>query len=78
MECPNCKSNHNGQFSAEIMIHLSGSENLCNPGVLVFPKILVCLACGFSLFIIPQVEVALMAKKAFASEKKVRCSKTAA
>ena len=78
MECPNCNSNHHGQFSAEILIHPRSTESLCNPGVLVFPKILVCLACGFSLFIIPQVKVALMSKKVVASKRKVRCRKTAA
>jgi hypothetical protein len=42
-------------------IHLSGLNNLDKPGVFLFPKVLVCLDCGFSRFTTPETELALLA-----------------
>jgi hypothetical protein len=36
--------------------------NADNPGVWVFPKILVCLDCGFSQFSVAESDVALLAR----------------
>jgi hypothetical protein len=49
------------EFSAEMIVHLGGLKNLDNSGVMLFPKILVCAACGFSQFTVPKSELALLA-----------------
>lgn len=38
------------EVTAEMLIHFSGIRNIDNPGVLAFPKVLVCLNCGNSRF----------------------------
>jgi hypothetical protein len=43
------------------MIHFSGIRNIDNPGILAFPKVLVCLDCGFSRFTASKNELALLA-----------------
>jgi hypothetical protein len=45
-----------------MIIHFSGLKNLNKPGAWVFPKLLVCLDCGFSQFTVPVAELALLAK----------------
>jgi hypothetical protein len=61
MSCGSCASANEGEFTAEMMIHFPGLKHLANPGVLVFPKVLVCLHCGSSHFIVPETELALLA-----------------
>ena len=56
-----CTSTNKEEFTAEMMIHFSGLKHLADSGVLVFPKLLVCLDCGFSRFTIPEQELALLA-----------------
>ena len=57
MSCMLCASDNQAEFTAEIMIHFSGRRNINNPGLLSFPKISVCLDCGFSDFAIPEAEL---------------------
>jgi len=64
MPCPFCGSANEGEFTAEINIHLRGLENIENPGVLVFPKLFVCLDCGSSRFSTPQTELPQLARRA--------------
>ena len=40
-----------------MMIHFSGSDHHNNPGVMVFPVVLVCLDCGASRFNTPTKEL---------------------
>jgi len=54
MSCPVCASSNQAEFSAEINIHFSGLKNLDRPSVLVFPKVVVCLDCGFAEFTVPE------------------------
>jgi hypothetical protein len=54
MSCPSCGSLNQAEFPTEMLIHLA---HLTDPGALVFPKILVCLACGYSRFNIPEAEL---------------------
>jgi hypothetical protein len=49
------------EFSSELMIHFPGLEHLQNPGVLILPRMMVCLNCGFSQFKIRESETALLA-----------------
>jgi hypothetical protein len=57
MQCPSCQSLNQVELPAEINIHLPGRENLAKPSVLVFPKLLVCLACGSTKFTLPEAEL---------------------
>jgi hypothetical protein len=61
MYCAFCESSNQAEFNTEVMIHLSGLKSIDRPGVLVFPKVLVCLDCGFSRFTIPGTDLALLA-----------------
>jgi hypothetical protein len=44
-------------FSGEIAIHFPGLDGLDKPIVWVFPKLLVCLDCGFTEFEVPKNEL---------------------
>ena len=61
MACLSCSSENQGIYQAEINIHFPGRENLTKPTVLVSPKILVCLDCGFSELRIEKTELRLLA-----------------
>ena len=50
MVCVRCGSNDPQEFGAEINLHFPGRAVLDNPGVLVFPTVLICLHCGFAEF----------------------------
>jgi hypothetical protein len=60
MPCKVCSSGNQIEFTAEMMIHFSGLRNIDNPGVLVFPRISICLDCGCSRFTILETELALL------------------
>jgi len=55
--CKSCQSSNQSSFNGEIAIHFPGLEGLDKPIVWVFPKLLVCLNCGFAEFAIPEAEV---------------------
>lgn len=61
MCCRSCSLGRVAEFATEMVIHLSGMENLEMPGVMVFPKVLVCLDCGFSEFTVPESDLASLA-----------------
>jgi hypothetical protein len=63
MPCLLCTSGNQAEFTAEINIHFRGRENIEDPGVLVFPKLLVCLDCGWSSFSIPETEMSQLARR---------------
>jgi hypothetical protein len=67
MPCESCKSVNVTEFTAEMVIHFSGIKNVANPGVLAFPKVLVCLDCGLSRFTLPEGELGLLRKGLAAS-----------
>jgi hypothetical protein len=62
MSCPSCPSDNQAEIAAEMIIHFSGLKYLQNPGVWVSPKLLVCLDCGFSRFIVPETTLPLLAE----------------
>jgi hypothetical protein len=41
-------------------IHFRDPENLADRNVFVFPKVLVCLGCGFTEFTLPENELRLL------------------
>jgi PAS domain S-box-containing protein len=57
MRCKPCGSENQREFAAEIMIHFSGRRNRDKPGVLIFPKLTICLDCGFSEFTLEEAEL---------------------
>lgn len=61
MPCLLCASGNQEEFGAEINIHLRGLNNIDDPGVLFFPKVLVCLNCGASRFATPADELSRIA-----------------
>jgi|SRR5208337_860527 len=60
MSCRSCGSENRTQFGAEIMIHFPGLRNLDKPGVLIFPRLAVCLDCGFSEFTLVETELPVL------------------
>ena len=57
LSCVLCASANQADFPTEIAIHFSGYKNLDKPVILAFPRILVCLDCGFSQFALPEAEL---------------------
>src|ERR1700687_3389462 len=57
MSCAFCTSTNQAEFPAEVNIHFPGLRNADKPGVFVFPRLLVCLDCGFSSFVTPESEL---------------------
>jgi hypothetical protein len=62
VSCLLCGSDSQAELTAEMLIHFSGLKNLNKPGVWVFPKLLVCLDCGYSHFTVPKRELASIAR----------------
>jgi len=62
MACRSCGSTNQTEFTAEIDIHLPGLKNLDKPTVLVFPRLVVCLDCGFTQFTLPETELRYLAQ----------------
>ena len=54
MPCSYCHSNNAGLFPAETAVHFPGIEGLDKPIVWVFPKLFLCLNCGFTQFVTPE------------------------
>src|SRR5579864_9312186 len=52
--CKVCTSEKQSTFATEIAIHQPG---LSTPHIFLFPRILVCLDCGFTEFSIPETEL---------------------
>jgi hypothetical protein len=57
MSCPSCASLNLAEYATEIMIHHGGPTHPTDPGILVFPKVLVCLTCGYSRLNIAEAEL---------------------
>jgi hypothetical protein len=66
MACRSCGSENQKEFGAETNIHLPGWKGLDKPAVLVFPKLVVCLDCGFTQFTLPEAELCLLREGAAA------------
>ena len=63
MSCTRCLSLHETELNAEMNFHLRGLVNVDDPGIFVFPKVLVCLDCGLSEFVIEKGELAHIGEK---------------
>jgi len=62
MLCKSCRSENQRTLNGEIAIHVPGLDGLRKPIVWVFPKLLVCLNCGFTEFAIPEAELRQLAE----------------
>ncbi len=60
MACKSCQSQNWRTFNGEIVIHFPGLTGLDKPIVWVFPKLLVCLDCGFAEFTVPERELQVL------------------
>jgi len=60
MSCKSCLSNHQSNLSAELAIHFPGLRGLDKPIVWESPKLLVCLDCGFTEFVVPDAELRVL------------------
>ena len=67
MLCLTCHSANTLDYPSEINIHFPGMQGLNIPTVLVFPKLLVCLDCGFVEFEIPERELRVLKEGARAA-----------
>lgn len=59
--CKSCGNSNQSEFSSEICIHFPGLQGLDIPAVFVFPKLVVCLDCGFTECLIPETELRRLA-----------------
>jgi len=69
MPCASCASGRQAEFNAEVNIHFRGLKNIDDPGVLLFPNLLVCLDCGFSQFFTEETELARLGSATSVSER---------
>ena len=53
MACVSCQSLNTSVYPAELNIHHPGMEGLDRPTVWAFPRLLICLDCGFTNFTLP-------------------------
>jgi hypothetical protein len=60
MSCKSCQSQNQREFNGETAIHFLGLRGLEKPIVWVFPKLLVCLDCGFAEFVVPGRELRVL------------------
>lgn len=60
MACRWCRSENQGEFRAEMNLHVPGRIGLEIPSVLTFPMVGVCLDCGFAEFTLAENELSLL------------------
>ena len=63
MVCQTCHSANAREYAAEINIHFPGKKGLDIPTVWVFPRLSVCLDCGFTQFTMPGAELKALADR---------------
>jgi hypothetical protein len=68
MSCSACASDNQMEFSSEMMVHVGGLKNLDNSGVAIFPKLFICVSCGFSQFTVSKAQLELLAPDSPKSE----------
>ena len=61
LRCKVCASEKQDIFSGELAIHFRGLEGLKKPIVWLFPRLRVCLECGFAEFIVSNKELEVLA-----------------
>ena len=67
MSCKRCTSEVKN-FNGELAIHFPGLKGLDKPIVWVFPKLKVCLVCGFGEFMVPDDQLEQLRNGAVSSQ----------
>ncbi len=67
MSCKSCQSENQHALNGEIAIHFPGLKGLDKPIVWVFPKLLVCMNCGFTEFTVPETDLRRLGESAAAA-----------
>jgi hypothetical protein len=62
MKCRSCGSKDQTEFASEICVHILGLQNVEKPTVLLFPRLLVCMYCGFTELMLAENELRLLGK----------------
>lgn len=57
MSCRRCAADGLKDFNGELAIHFPGLQGLEMPIVWVFPKVRICLRCGFAELIVPDAQL---------------------
>lgn len=60
MNCASCQSSDQREFAAELCIHL---EHADDAGILIFPRVLVCMDCGLVRFELAKNELSQLREK---------------
>ena len=48
------------EFNGEVAIHFPGIKGLQKPIVMIFPKVRVCMDCGYADFTVPERELSVL------------------
>jgi len=68
MTCLSCQSVKQVELTAEMLIHFPRLKRLDKPGVFLFPRLMVCMDCGFSRFTVAKTELESIAKDTLTHE----------
>lgn len=61
MKCQRCGTSPAARpFNGELALHFPGLDGLTKPIIWVFPRVLVCLGCGFAEFVVPDEQVQML------------------
>jgi len=63
MPCKKCGSDQRSEFASEINLHFPDLRDPDEQAILLFPRLLVCLTCGFSEFFLSPNELPLVTKR---------------
>jgi len=63
-QCKSCASSHLVRLSTEICLHFPGLSGLKRGPIFVFPKVTVCLDCGFVQSSLSSEELGLIRERA--------------
>jgi hypothetical protein len=55
-----CACENYREFNGELAIHFPGIKGLQKPIVWVFPKVRVCMDCGYADFTVPERELSVL------------------
>ena len=64
MLCKKCGSDQLAEYGSEINPHSLGQDDLDKQALLLFPKLTVCLKCGFTEFTLSESELPHLQKRA--------------